>query len=140
MACDVTTWYCSADTQITNVDFEDIEIDVVKPRWKAVFQTAPSQAFNVEMDDGLNLLTVDSRMPAMNLGNQHFEPVEDVSGYKLRYEGVRFHGVRLFGDDPGLLTVSLGTATAYQKISGVDLQGLPPRTLVRQTGNVELIR
>ena len=138
--CDVTTWFCSADTQIRDVLFADNEYDLAEPRWKTVFQSRPDEPFNLERETELNLVSVDAWKPAKNLGNQHFGPAEDESLYNLVYENISFVRPRVLGGGFTKITAKSETSTPYQRIRGLRFEGLPAGTEVTTKGNVELSR
>ena len=136
--CDVTTWFCSGSTYIGDVVFEDNEYDFARPRWKTVFQTADGQKFNLEEETEANLLSVDAWSPAKNLGNQHFGPADDVSKYRLLYDGIRFSRPRIYGSNYSNLTVKSETSTPYQRIRNLVAEDLPANVEVLRRGNTDL--
>ena len=138
--CDVTTWFCSADTQIRDILFADNEYDLAEPRWKTVFQSRPDEPFNLAHETELNLVSVDAWKPAKNLGNQHFGPAEDESLYRLAYENIAFVRPKVLGGGFTKVTAKSETSTPYQRIRGLRFEGLPAGTEVITKGNVELSR
>ena len=138
--CDVTTWFCSADTKIRDVLFADNEYDLAEPRWKTVFQSRPNEPFNLAHETELSLVSVDAWKPAKNLGNQHFGPAEDESLYHLVYENIAFVRPKILGGGFTTITAKSETSTPYQHIRGLRFEGLPADAKVITKGNVELVR
>ncbi|MBR2837203.1 MAG: hypothetical protein IKE55_00300 [Kiritimatiellae bacterium] len=136
IACDVTTWFGSSDTRIRNVSFENIELDFAMPRRAMHYQASPTDSrYKGGLRRGATALAVDCGKFGRYLGNQKFEPADDLSGFHVRYENIAFRGMTLLGDVPE--TVGYVDATKPpHAVDGLTLEGLPPQVKVEVRGNV----
>ena len=136
--CDVTTWYGSPSTVIRDIVFEDTEYDATEPRWREIFQKEDGVPMDFERETDLYLLYVTAWEPAENLGNQQFGKPKDLSLYKADYDGIRFSRPRLFGSGWNRVLIKSATATDYQHIRNVTLEGLPEGTVFDVSGNTDV--
>ena len=125
VACDVTTWFASPATRIRDVTMEGIEFDFAYPRYREHFQKSPEDSmFRRAAKDKACLISVDVQRYGRYLGNQHHEPADDLSGFKVEYENLTFRNFAVYGEAPRLVG-SIDATSVPHTIKGLKLEGLP---------------
>lgn len=134
IACDVTTWFASPDTRIKDVAFEDIEVDFAYPRLRQHYQKSREDSeFKAVPKEAQMLFVVDCASYGRYLGNQHYEPATDLSGFRVRYEDIAFRRFRFLGDVPEL-KAKVDASTSPHTIEGFVMEDMPSEIDVKMTG------
>ncbi len=136
--CDVTTWFGSPDTHIRNVSFENIEVDYHCPRPMPIIQnTTTDNASCSGEQKSSEVIAVTCGRLGRYLGNQKWEPADDLSGLQIRYENVAFKRFRFWGDVPR--TKGIAAATVFpHTIEGLVVEDLPDDIDMEIKGAVKL--
>ena len=134
VACDVTTWFASSATRIRDVTMQDIEFDFAYPRYREHFQKSPEDSvFRRGLKDKACLLSVDVQRYGRYLGNQHHEPADDLSGFRVEYENLTFRDFAVYGETPRLVGKIDATSVPHT-IKDLKLEGLPPQMSISRRG------
>ena len=137
IACDVTTWFASADTRIRDVAMEDVEIDFAYPRLRQHYQKSPEDTKFTPAPTGAQMVfVVDCASYGRYLGNQQYEPATDLAGFRVRYDGIAFRRFRFLGDVPEL-KAKVDASTSPHAISGFVVEDVPDAVKINVSGDVK---
>ena len=137
IACDVTTWFASADTRIRNVAMEDVEIDFAYPRLRQHYQKSPEDTkFTPEPKGAQMVFVVNCASYGRYLGNQQYEPATDLSGFRVRYDDIAFRRFSFLGDVPEL-KAKVDASTSPHAISGFAVEDVPDAVRIDVKGDVK---
>jgi len=126
IACDVTTWYGSADTRISGVTMEDIEIDAPRPRYQMEIRTkSRASDFHWREQGAVRTIVVDCDRLGRPRSEQEAVRDAETGKYRLLYEGLAFRNFRFFGDETSPRLARVETKFPTHGIRGVTLENIP---------------
>lgn len=108
----------SPDTRISNIVFENMEVDVCGPRAKEALQREEDAPYPGGVQTTLNFSEIEAVWPRQNLGNQHGRRVADPSGYACCISNIMYRNFTFPGERPNLERCQR-TATPHQRIVNV---------------------
>lgn len=126
IACDVTTWYGSADTRISGVTMEDIEVDVPQPRYRMeTLSKSHSSDFHWQEENTIPVIVVDCNRLGRPRWEQETTRDSNTDKYHLHYEDLVFRNFRFYGDDPSPRIARIETKFPTHEIRRVMLEKIP---------------
>jgi len=126
VACDVTTWYGSADTRIRNVVMEDIEIDVPRPRYAMEIRCRSRESdFHWREQGSVRTIVANCDRLGRPTREQEVTRAENTRDYGLLYDGLAFRNFSFWGDDPSPRTAVVETKFPTHEIRGVTIENVP---------------
>lgn len=130
-ACDVTTWGESANTVIRDIRFENLEIDLCRPRWQSRLETRHKGPFDFAERDSCALFSADIRSrngaKAQNAGRPDA---------RVEYSGLVFAGFKVFDETESGYVGFLSAPGGSARMEDVSVMDMPPGFHLRRSGDV----
>ena len=132
---DVTDWAGGDGVLIRDVTCENLEVDFVSPRWKAVNQTGTSERADVPFPREIR---TDARLAQVNYWAcdtwRTKADEERAMKWRIEFENIALRGVKFFGDVPPEVTIVVDDNPGPLVIRGLDFDGLPPQVKIVRPG------
>lgn len=132
-ACDVTTWGESTNTIIRDIQFENLEIDLCRPRWQSRLESRQKGPFDFSERDKCALFSADIR-------DRNGTRVQETgqSGIRVEYSALTFSGFKVFDETGSSFEGFLSAPEGVARIRDVTVQGMPEGFSLRRRGDVNV--
>ena len=97
VAMDITTWYGSSESVISNISFEKIYIDGEDVYMNPSIESEENKEYRFKDDFSPLLVKITAQKIGRSSGNQDFEAASDYSEFNIVYNNIIFRNIKCDG-------------------------------------------